>query len=231
MAISKWGIAALPLMTVMMLGWFQTPLPQPQPAASLVERVAALEMTVAAQAEQNEQLAQRVAQLETVVGISPTPTVTPTNTPTRTPTPSPMPTATHTPSPTSTTAPPEPYERAATCAEILQVWREGTTDEFLALRRTRVIDRWLINWEGWVSRVHSELDAWNNEYYIIVDQESDDLAATCGAYITLADQEAVLRYREGQRLRVTGRIEDILIVFGYLALYLESDTVTIEMLD
>lgn len=227
----KWVLAALPLMTVMMLGLFQTPLPQPQPAASLVERVAALETTVAAQAEQNEQLAQRVAQLETVVGISPTPTVTPTNTPTRTPTPSPMPTATHTPSPTSTTVPPGPYEHAATCAEILQVWREGTTDEFLALRRTRVIDRWLIGWEGWVSLVHSELDPWNNEYYIVVDQESGDLAATCSAYITLADQEVVLRYREGQRLRVTGQIEDILIVFGYLALYLEQDTVTIEILD
>lgn len=182
-----WSLAALSMTALALLGLVQSPLPQPQLAAPLVERVAALETAVVSQTEFSQELARRIEVLEALVGVTATPAATPTPPPSPTSAPSYTPTsaltpfATPLPTPTLTAAVLSgPDTRAANCEEILRVWREGSTDEFLELRRTRVIDRWLIDWEGTVSLVHTDLTFMNNEYYILVEPDSVDNTWPCG---------------------------------------------------
>jgi hypothetical protein len=220
--------------TVLLVGLIDSPVAESQSAANLVERVTALETAVAHQTAVNEDIARRIEVLEDLVGVEQP--VTPTNTlvptPTRTPAPSPTPTATFAPTDTPTPSmTPGPMSRAASCEEILRVWREGSTDEFLALRRNEVIDKWIVEWEGAVSIVHYEPDFWSSDYYISVEPETGTSAGICGAYIVLPRKEDVLEYGEGQQLEITGQIEDMIIILGFLQLHLKDGTVKIEKLD
>jgi len=227
------------LVAIALLGLTGSPVVEPQSTENLTARVAALETAVARQRDRNGELAGRIRALEEFVGLeqpaTPMPTSTPTlaPSPTQTPTSTPTPAPTFTPSPTPTVALPSDLPQAASCEEILQVWWEGSTEEFLEFRRNRVIGKWLVEWDGVVSDVDAESTFLDPSYVIIVDREAENSAVdlTCSVHIFFHTPDAPLHYRIGQRLRITGQVEDILIVLGYLNYGMWEDTVVIEELD
>ncbi|HXF62804.1 MAG TPA: hypothetical protein VNK95_14365 [Caldilineaceae bacterium] len=225
------------LVAIALLGLTGSPVVEPQSTESLTARVAALETAVARQRDLNGELAGRIRALEEFVGLEqpatpiPTSTPTPAPSPTQTPTSTPTPAPTFTPSPTPTVALPSDLPQAASCEEILQVWREGSTEEFLELRRNRVIGKWLVKWDGIVSLVDAESDFWSPAYKITVMREAEDVVEICGVYVYFGTPEDALRYSIGQRLRITGQIENIGIFLGFLGFALRDGTVVIEELD
>lgn len=173
---------------------------------------------------------QRIEALEAHVGVTPTAVATSTLPLIATSAPTPIATARPSPAPTAT-IPSGTRVGAATCAEIQRVWRDGSTDEFLELRRTRVIDRWLVDWEGTVGLVHAEPDFWDDDYYLFIEFATDDPMVICGAFTPFSRKEDVVPYKEGERLLVTGQVEFMDIFLATPRLYLGPGTVTVRELE
>lgn len=139
--------------------------------------------------------------------------------PTNTPIPGPTPTPTLTPSPTPPLPPPP------SCIDILNARAKMDADGFLEYRRNRVIGKWLVDWQGVVSDVDPRPPGvLRGGFSLIIDS----LSQPCSVVVFFNSAEPLAAYSVGQRVSVSGQIEDMLLLLNTLAMYIDESTLELE---
>ncbi len=107
----------------------------------------------------------------------------------------------------------------------MQAYWAMDTRAFLEYRQTEVIGKWLLDWEGIVSDIDPSPPSFVHVGYTIsVDAPSFPCQVSHG----FSTAEHLEPYTVGQRVHVTGQIENIVFILGNLVLYLSDYSVRIE---